>query len=95
MKFKFLNFFLFLWAFFAHLDPDLANQNQCGSGSETLILTEDFFGWDQFRKLGSSKFGLYRIMQNFCLFEILVAAIILICLQELIYCVANCEFEKP
>jgi hypothetical protein len=31
---KFLHFFL--WVIFALLDPDPADQNQCGSGFETL-----------------------------------------------------------
>jgi hypothetical protein len=31
-----LNFFLFLWVLFAFLDPDSADQNQSGHGSETL-----------------------------------------------------------
>jgi hypothetical protein len=36
---NFLNFLLFLWVVFALLDPDPgpADQNQCGSGSETLV----------------------------------------------------------
>jgi hypothetical protein len=36
---KFLNFWQFLRTFFAHLypDPDPGDQNQCGSGSETLL----------------------------------------------------------
>jgi hypothetical protein len=29
----------FLWVIFAILDPDLSDQNQCGSGSTTWILT--------------------------------------------------------
>jgi hypothetical protein len=33
---KFLHFFLFLWVIYALLDPDPADQNQCGSGSNTV-----------------------------------------------------------
>jgi hypothetical protein len=40
LKFSSL-FYLFLWVIFALLDPDLdqADQNQCGCGSETLLLS--------------------------------------------------------
>jgi hypothetical protein len=34
---KFLLFFLLLWAYFALLDLDPADQNQCGSVSTTLV----------------------------------------------------------
>jgi hypothetical protein len=34
---KFYNFFIFLWVIFALLDPDPADQNQCGSGTLTNI----------------------------------------------------------
>jgi hypothetical protein len=36
---KILYIRLFLWVIFAILDPDLPDQNQCGSGSTTWILT--------------------------------------------------------
>jgi hypothetical protein len=41
---KFLHFYLFSWVIFAllDLDPDPADQNQCGSGSTTLGI--DTFG---------------------------------------------------
>ncbi len=34
---KFIRFLLFLWVVLALLDSDAAYQNQCGSGSTTLI----------------------------------------------------------
>jgi hypothetical protein len=34
---KFHSLFLLLWENFALLDPDPAEQNQCGSGSTTLV----------------------------------------------------------
>ncbi len=41
---KFLNFFLFLWVIFAHMDPapDSGSIDLIESGSETLILSIPF-----------------------------------------------------
>jgi hypothetical protein len=43
---KILDLFLFLWVIFALLDPEFecgsGNSNECGSGSETLGLTDGF-----------------------------------------------------